>query len=99
MNEEEKIETPQEEVKAEVENIVDSEVSEQEPEESSVISEAKATGHLSPEEYKAKHGTLEGYKTPKEFVLTGEVIELKKLVQKRDRDIEQIVNYHQKVVE
>lgn len=64
-----------------------------------VEEEAKATGHLTAEEYKEKHGTLEGYKTSKEFVLTGELIGLKKTIQKRDKDIEAILQYQQHVFE
>jgi len=64
-----------------------------------IAAEAKATGHLSKEEWVAKGGDPAKYKTEKEFVLTGELIELKKALHKRDSDIEELVKYHRNVVE
>ena len=64
-----------------------------------VKAKAKSTGHLTLEEFIAKGGKKEDYKTEKEFVLTGELIDLKKTVQKRDKDIEEILKYQKKVIE
>lgn len=76
------------------------ESSEQEPEQQNEVKvKAKSTGHLTKEEYVARGGKPEDYKTEKEYVLTGELIELKKAVQKRDRDIEDILKYHQNTIE
>lgn len=60
---------------------------------------AKAHGHMSLEQFVAAGGRPEDYKTEKEFNLTGEVIELKKTLQKRDKDIEEILKYQQHVIE
>lgn len=60
---------------------------------------AKSTGHLSLEEFVAKGGRPEDYKSEKEYVLTGEIIELKKAIQRRDRDIDEILKYNQNVIE
>lgn len=87
------------------ENTLEEEVSpedQQEPEtqpEDEVKLKAKKTGHLSADEYYKKHQTMEGYKSEREFVLTGELIDLKKTVQKRDQDIEEIVKYHKDTIE
>lgn len=61
-------------------------------------SKAKSTGHLSEEEYRKKFGSLRGYKTEKEYTLTGELIDLKKTLQKRDQDIEEILTYQKNVI-
>jgi hypothetical protein len=65
-----------------------------------IVQKAKSTGHLSPEEYKAKNGTLEGYKTEKEFVDFGEKVYpvLEKMNQKleqRDREIAAMLKYQE----
>jgi len=60
---------------------------------------AKSYGHKSLEEFVAAGGDPKDYKTAKEFNLTGEVIELKKTLQKRDKDIEEILKYQQQVIE
>lgn len=81
------------------------EAPEQEQEESNeepkneVEEKAKSTGHLSKEEWVARGGKPEAYKSEKEYVLTGELIDLKKAVQKRDKEIEEILTYHQNIVE
>lgn len=102
MSEEQKVELEQEETKLELgtEETSDTESTQEENPHSTtdeVAERAKSTGHLSAEEYKTKHGTLDGYKTEKEFVLTGELIDLKKTIQKRDKDIEAILQYQQTV--
>jgi len=71
---------------------------EQEDVQEEVKEKAKSTGHLTKDEYVSRGGKPEDYKTEKEYVLTGELIDLKKTVQKRDKDIEEIVKYHQNVV-
>jgi hypothetical protein len=68
-------------------------------EEVDVKEKAKSHGHKSLEEFIAAGGKAEDYKTEKEFVLTGELIDLKKTIQKRDRDIEEILKYNKNVIE
>jgi hypothetical protein len=92
-------EVPQEEVEqqeVESEGIQEEEVVE-------VKQKAKSTGHLSPEEYKAKHGSLKGYKTEDEFVRTGDMIEqiysLKKKLDQRDNEVEAILNYQRSTIQ
>lgn len=68
-----------------------------------VKQKAKSTGHLTAEEYQAKHGSLKGYKTEEEFVRTGDMIEqimsLKKKLDKRDNEVEAIYNYHRDMLQ
>lgn len=89
-------ETTSELEQEEVEQVESTE--EQEETKSDIKGKAKSTGHLSLEEFVAKGGKPEDYKTEKEFVLTGELIELKKTVQKRDQDIEEILKYQKNVI-
>lgn len=66
------------------------------------IHNSEETSYQDEEEEKARqHGwdPKKGTKTAREFNLTGELIDLKKTVQKRDKDIEEILKYHESVVE
>jgi hypothetical protein len=65
-----------------------------ETKEDELVEKAKAHGHLTLEEFVAKGGDPKAYKTEKEFALTGELIDLKKALTKRDKDIEEIIKYH-----
>lgn len=68
-----------------VEDVVDETVSEDAEEE---VKTAKKYGHLSKEEYKAKYGSLEGYKTPTEFNQFGEWYkEVKELRKQMDESL------------
>lgn len=89
---EEIADTSQEEVVDQIEEAVAEEVTE-------VVEKAKSTGHLTKEEFVAKGGKPDEYKTEKEYVLTGELIDLKKTLQKRDKDIEEILKYQQLAIE
>lgn len=60
---------------------------------------AKSTGHLSKEEWIKAGRRPEEYKTEKEFVLTGEVIEMKKLLKKSEEQIASLVKYNERVKE
>lgn len=66
--------------------------------EDSIVEKAKTTGHKSLEEWVAAGNDPKLYKTEKEYVLTGELIDLKKTLQKRDKDIEEILKYQQDVI-
>ncbi len=82
----------------------ESETSEQTPDE---VNEAKKHGHLSEEDYKKKHGSLEGYKSPEEFNKygkawneVGDVIKgMKKQLDDRDKQLEALVKYNERTEE
>lgn len=61
-------------------------------------SKAKATGHMSKEEWIASGRDEKDYKSEKEFELTGELIELKKIIRNQQTDIKEIIKYHDDVV-
>jgi hypothetical protein len=63
-----------------------------------VPSKAKATGHMSKEEWIASGHDEKDYKTEKEFELTGELIELKKIIKHQQTDIKEILKYHDDVI-
>ena len=85
-------------VNEEVDNIEE----EDEPS-SEVVERAKKYGHLSKEEWVAAGKDPDKYKTPEEFDKTGKVIEqlyaLKKKVDQRDRELENVVKYHEKALQ
>lgn len=77
---------------------------EQQPE---VVEKAKKTGYLTKEEYQAKYGTLEGFKTPDQFVKYGEawnevkdvIKNMQKQLGDRDKQIEALVKYQERTEE
>jgi hypothetical protein len=70
-------------------------------------SRAKKHGYLSEEEYKAKHGSLEGFKSPEQFNKYGEawnevstvIKNMQKQLSERDKAIESLVKYNERVEE
>lgn len=71
------------------------------------VQEAKKHGYLTKDEYLKKHGTLDGFKSPDEFnkygkawddvkdVITG----MKKSLEERDKQLEALVKYNERVEE
>lgn len=76
---------------------LDTQTFDNEPQEESIEQKAKSTGHLTEEQYQEKYGTLKGYKSPEEFVRTGDMIDqlrsLKKKLDERDKEMASIINY------
>lgn len=74
-----------------------------ESEDSEVVERAKKYGHLSKEEWIARGNDPAKYKSPEEFDKTGKVIEqlltLKKKVDQRDREIENLIKYQERTRE
>lgn len=92
-----------EQMDSEVEQETEAYVETKEEETGDVKHKAKSTGHLTQEEYLAKHGSLKGYKTEEEFVRTGDMIEqimsLKKKLDQRDSEVEAILTYQKSTIE
>jgi hypothetical protein len=78
------------------------EVASESGEEPEVLEKAKSTGYLTKEEFVAKGGDPKKYKTPEEFVRTGEMIDqiysIKKVLEKRDKEVEAIYKYQQETI-
>jgi len=72
-------------------------------EELEVVERAKKFGHLSKEEWIAQGRDPDKYKTPEEFDKTGKVIEqlytLKKKVDQRDKEIENLIKYQERTAQ
>lgn len=78
-------------------------VEETSSEDGEVVERAKKYGHLSKEEWIARGNDPAKYKSPEEFDKTGKVIEqlltLKKKVDQRDREIENLIKYQERTKE
>lgn len=83
-----------------VEENLEEEPAEPEEEGSEEVERAKKYGHLSKEEWEAAGRDPALWKSPAEFNKTGEIIEqlitLKKKVDQRDREMENIIKFHEK---
>jgi hypothetical protein len=64
-----------------------------------LVEKAKSTGHLSLDEWVAQGKDPKLYKTEKEYALTGELIDLKRKLDKRDDEIAAIIKYNQDRIE
>lgn len=89
------------------EESIESEVQEVEAIPEEEVKKAKRNGHLSREDYIAKYGSDEGYKSEKEFNKFGEVYPeireslkgLYKKLEQRDKELEAVIKYNQSVKE
>lgn len=79
----------------------------QEPQVNVEVTQAKKNGYLTEQEYEAKHGSLEGFKSPEQFNKYGQAWEevsgvikgMKKQLDERDKQIESLVKYNERVEE
>lgn len=85
-----------------IEEVVEEPLEGEEPEseDPEVVERAKKFGHLSKDEWIAQGRDPDKYKTPEEFDKTGKVIEqlytLKKKVDQRDKEIENLIKYQER---
>lgn len=99
MNDEEEL-IQEEELVQEEEILEEEVVQEDEVQEDEEVEKAKKYGHLSKEEWEAQGRDPKAWKSPEEYNKTGEIIEqlmsLRKQVERRDREIQALVDYQQR---